>query len=62
MAVVQFNVSDELARQIRGLVASGRPSEITFVLRAGVVTAVRAANTWDNELATRTFKPTDTPT
>ncbi len=62
MATVQFTVSDELARQIRGLVASGRPAEITFVFKAGQVTAVRAANTWDNELATRTFRPTDSPT
>lgn len=56
MASVTFEVTDDLARKILGLVESGRPSEITFCMRARVVIEVRAEDVWTNDLwAPRSF-------
>ena len=60
MAVIAFEVSDDLARQIRGLVDSGRPADITFCVRARTVVEVRTENIWANDTARRSFDPGDT--
>lgn len=53
MAVVAFEVSDDLARQIRGLIDSGRSADITFCVRDKAVVEVRAENIWANKDPTR---------
>lgn len=52
MAVVQFEVCDEIARRVRGLVDSGREGAVTFCVRARVVVEVRTLDIWGNDLVT----------
>lgn len=52
-----FEVDDEIGRQLTGLIASGRESQITFTMKAHRVLAVRVSNEWMNWTAQRRFEP-----
>jgi hypothetical protein len=54
VAVVEFEVDDDVARQIVGLFNSGRAARIVFHVQSRRVVRVECANTW----GPRRFIPT----
>ena len=46
MASVTFDVSDDLARRIRGAIASGEEVAVIFSHRARMLVEVRVQNVW----------------
>jgi hypothetical protein len=50
-------VSEELARTIRGSIASGRDVAVLFSFRARRVVEVRVQNVFPNDQAVRSFEP-----
>lgn len=58
MAVVEFTVSDDLARRIKGFFDSGCPGEIALIVDGRRVERVRITGEYANATSVRRFLPT----
>lgn len=57
MAVVEFTLSDDLARAVAGFFAAGQHGRIVFHVENKRVLRVELARELDNAVAVRTFLP-----
>ena len=57
MAVVEFTLSDDLARQVAGFFAAGQEGRITFTVSAKRVLHVELSRVLDNAVAVRQYTP-----
>jgi len=60
IALLEFDVNDEVARKIAGFFNSGRRGRIVFHVESRRVVTAETADVMDNTPAPRTFIPTAT--